>query len=114
MSLDSRIRGGVETAFNAVGDVKKSVTLQPKTVSGFDHTTQSNIESAAPPVTRQGIEVSRSISKDGTEEVKLLFRYGDVSENTYQTLTFENRTYTITGFEPTMKYIVEITATKEN
>lgn len=114
MSLSQKVADAVDKAFLAAGDVRIGVKLEGDSVSGFDHATQKIVEGAAiPPVVVLGIQTGRKINRDGVEEVKYLFKYSEVSINTYKTLTDPTGTYKITSWTPTMTYIVEVTATKE-
>lgn len=112
MSLNARVLKAVDTAFNAADDMIKVVTLAAKSVTGFDHVTQSPIEVPST-TTAVALEVSRSIGKDGTITVKLLMKAAEVPMDKYLTVTLPlGELFHISGFESN-GYTIDVTAKKE-
>lgn len=114
MSVKGRIRAGVDTAFDQVGDIKETVTLVSESVTGFDHSTQKITKTSGTSVQVQALQISRIIDKKGRDKVEYLLKFEDVPINTYQTITTSTGTYTISKFEPTMDFIITVAAEKEN
>lgn len=112
MSLNARILKAVNTAFKAAGDLVVTVTLAAKSVTGFDHATQTPIEVPSN-TSGSAIIQSRSIGKDGTITISLLMKYAEVPEDKYLTVTLPSgEVFRISTFEAN-GYTVEITAKKE-
>lgn len=114
MSLDRTITNGVEAAFEAAGDLKETITLTSEAVEAYDHINQTPIKGAPDTNSCEAIQTQRNRGEDGTEEVTYLVRYADVPFYSYQKMTTKYGDYSITSFEPTMEFIVEIHGVKEN
>lgn len=112
MALSQTILDAVNTAFAAADDVKETITLRYEPVGSFDHVNQVPVKGTSVEVACEAIQTSRTVSKEGDEQVSYIVRFEDVPLEQYQTLETGYGTYRVTSFSPTMNFIVEVSATR--
>jgi len=110
MSLRAKIKGAVDKAFSAVGDLVVSGTLASKAVSGY------NFSSGATTSTAKGVAVkvileTTNRTSDGGFKVSALMKSGTVV-SLYDTLTIGTDVYNIIDFSDD-GFVVTLNLVKE-
>ena len=102
MAFDSLISGLVDTAFGAVGDLAKDVTLVNTAASSYNFATGATTTALATSVTVKGVvqSIDRPTGDKPYIQATVLFKTSDVGElDGYDSATVEGHRYKLKTFE---------------
>lgn len=96
MSMRAKISAAVDTAFDAIGDLKQTGTLTTKVVSDYDFATQSTVSSTSTETVTLFLDTTRSASGDGFNISATI--KGSIDLEVYDTLTVGGSIYNILSY----------------
>jgi len=94
MSLSAKLKGAVDSAFNAAGDLVKTGQLSTKTVTGYNFT-NGTVTSTSSSNSVGVIITTKENPADGGLSLQAILKSGVVLDS-YDTIKIDNVTYNIT------------------
>lgn len=111
MSLRRTIQSAVNKAFNAVGDLKKSGTLQGNSSLSYNLATGSNVEIGGIPIAVDVIIDLKTRSDDSSSVYKAIIKSG-VNIDVYKTIEIDSVVYRINSYDDD-EFIINLELVRE-